>query len=122
MDDITWETWSVGGEVDPKEADYDLDAWVYIEPIDREAAAAAEASGGGGESGAAAGADGAMETTRLGWRTGRPWVGAATMTVEAEAGGPCRAVEGRAPCGETRARAAGQFEWVWFERLRREAA
>jgi hypothetical protein len=43
LDEVTWEAWSVGGEVDPKEADYDLDAWV--EPIDHEAAVASEASG-----------------------------------------------------------------------------
>ena len=42
LDDVTWETWTEGGEVDEREASYNLDEW--IEPVDRAAAAAAEAN------------------------------------------------------------------------------
>ena len=40
LDEVKWEAWSAGGEVDPEEARFNLDMWV--EPIDHEAAAAAE--------------------------------------------------------------------------------
>ena len=44
LDDVAWEAWSEGGEIDEREAEYDLDDW--IGPVDREAAAAAAASKG----------------------------------------------------------------------------
>ena len=55
--DVEWERWAPGGQIDPAEADYDMDVWVPEEEIDREAAAAAAegsrrrgvSRGGGGE-------------------------------------------------------------------------
>ena len=38
---VEWERWEHGGEVDPAEAEYDMDVWVPEEEVDREAAAAA---------------------------------------------------------------------------------
>jgi hypothetical protein len=49
LTEVTWETWSAGGEVDPEEARYELDTWV--EPVDHEAVVAAEASRGRRERG-----------------------------------------------------------------------
>ena len=39
--DVEWERWAPGGQIDPAEADYDMDVWVPEEEVDREAAAAA---------------------------------------------------------------------------------
>ena len=55
--DVEWERWAPGGQIDPAEADYDMDVWVPEEEVDREAAAAAAegsrrrgvSRGGGGE-------------------------------------------------------------------------
>ena len=42
LDEVQWERWAVGGEVDPEEASYHPDVWMG--PEDREASAAAEAA------------------------------------------------------------------------------
>ena len=41
LSEVEWERWAPGGEVDPAEADYDMDVWVPDEEVDSEAAAAA---------------------------------------------------------------------------------
>ena len=43
LDEVTWEVWTEGGEVDEREAEYNLDEWTG--PLDREAVAAAAAAG-----------------------------------------------------------------------------
>ena len=88
LDEVTWEAWSVGGEVDPKEADYYLDAWV--EPIDHEAAVASQRPAVCDESEATTRASSATETVRRDLRTQPLQSGVATTTAEAEAGGRAR--------------------------------
>ena len=108
LNEVTWETWSVGGEVDPEEARYELDTWV--EPVDREAAAAAEAGGGRRERGG---------------RGDRRGGGSGETRAEMEAaddvaadggggGGSERTTTsgGSASTGETRVRGDGRFDWV----------
>ena len=43
LDEVTWEVWTEDGEIDEREAEYNLDDWTG--PLDREAAAAAAAAG-----------------------------------------------------------------------------
>ena len=108
----------VGGDVDPKEAEYDLDTWV--EPIDHEAAVAAEGSrgrrergGGGGGQGDGGGRAGAEDAVSL----QKAW---ARRTAEAEAGGPRRAAETRALVRRGLARPISSAGWCG--RLRRASA
>jgi hypothetical protein len=106
--EVTWETWSAGGEVDPEEARYELDTWV--EPVDREAVAAAEASRGRRERGCRGDGlgDGSGEV-----RAGEETSGEGSGDGGGGAGsGQTTASGGGASTGETRARGDGQFEWV----------
>ena len=108
LSEVTWEAWSVGGEVDPKEAEYDLDTWV--EPVDHEAAVAAEGGrvrrgrgGGGGEQGDGDGGAGPGSSAST---AGRYEVG--------DGGGSGRTTTGSGDTstGGTRSRAVDQFDWV----------
>ena len=107
---MTWETWSVGGEVDPREADYDLDAYVGGALVDHEAAVAAAASGvrrergdregGQRERDGEAGSENATPVNRGGG--------------EDDGGGSGRTTtsDGCTSTGETIFRATDRFEWV----------
>ena len=108
LDEVTWEAWSVGGEVDPKEAEYDLDTWV--EPIDHEAAVAAEGGrgrrergGGGGGQGDGGGGAGSVSGAS-----------AAGRGEEGDGGGSGQTTTGSGDTstGETRSRVVDQFDWV----------
>ena len=108
LNEVTWETWSAGGEVDPEEARYELDTWV--EPVDREAAAAAEASGGRRER--------SGRGDRRGDGSGEARAEVEAADEEAADGGGGGGSErtttsgGSASTGETRVRGDGRFEWV----------
>ena len=60
--EVEWERWEPGGDVDPREADFDMDVWVADDELDHEAAAAAAAGHrrqGGESAGGARPRDGA---------------------------------------------------------------
>jgi hypothetical protein len=108
LEDVTWETWTEGGEVDEREASYNLDEW--IEPVDREAAAAAEASRDRRAAGGAASArgehgDGAsIEEHTLTDEAGGDERGGGSGRSRSRAAG--------AGTGATGSAAKGRFAWV----------
>ena len=108
LDEVTWEAWSVGGEVDPKEAEYDLDTWV--EPIDHEAAVAAEGGRGRRERGGGGGGQG----DGGGGAGSESGASAAGRDEEGDGGGSGQTTTGSGDTstGETRSRVVDQFDWV----------
>ena len=108
LDEVTWEAWSVGGEVDPKEAEYDLDTWV--EPIDHEAAVAAEGGRGRRERGGGGGGQG----DGGGGAGSESGASAAGRDEEGDGGGSGQSTTGSGDTstGETRSRVVDQFDWV----------
>ena len=106
--DVEWERWEPGGQIDPAEADYDMDVWVPEEEVDREAAAAA--AEGGRRRGVGRGGGG--ETANRGRAGSTPPRAGGGDESEAEEDVEGARAAGDGGASSTMGAPAGRFGWV----------
>ena len=106
--DVEWERWEPGGQIDPAEADYDMDVWVPEEEVDREAAAAA--AEGGRRRGVGRG--GGEETADRGRAGSTPPQAGGGDESEAEGDVEGARAAGDGEASSTMRAPAGRFGWV----------
>ena len=106
--DVEWERWEPGGQIDPAEADYDMDVWVPEEEVDREAAAAA--AEGGRRRGVGRG--GGEETANRGRAGSTPPQAGGGDESEAEGDVEGARAAGDGEASSTMRAPAGRFGWV----------
>ena len=106
--DVEWERWEPGGQIDPAEADYDMDVWVPEEEVDREAAAAA--AEGGRRRGVGRG--GGEETANRGRAGSTPPRAGGGDESEAEEDVEGARAAGDGEASSTMRAPAGRFGWV----------
>ena len=108
--DVEWERWAPGGQIDPAEADYDMDVWVPEEEVDREAAAAA--AEGSRRRGVSRGDGGETASRGRAGSTPPRAGGGDESEAEEDVEGARAACDGGATSSSTTCAPVSQFGWV----------